>query len=309
MRWSTPLRILISVPLLFAALPAKADTQVTTYVIKTQEERENTRWTLTEWLRIKERMKMMDVWLAMFSDPKKDVFQPELMLAYDLTESHFHYSGATASEDGTLTGSAGKAQLWLTNLISSTVGIRTLNVDLGIEGERRMTGNFASTSSTTATSGAAGSATGAAPTQTPTTAASRKIENTYYTGDLRIFGKNIQDSSLVLKYGNYTSTDSILDQAAGASAVETGSVAGAELQLYIIRVLGAEGNYLKFGNTAGPKGSPTLSGYYYDYMGFIEISLLRLTAGVYAEDWSVVRSGQQFTTQEKGSLAGVKLQF
>ena len=48
-----------------------ADTQVTTYVIKTQDERDQTRWTLTEWLRIKERMKMMDVWLAMFSDPRR----------------------------------------------------------------------------------------------------------------------------------------------------------------------------------------------------------------------------------------------
>jgi hypothetical protein len=295
---------------LFPTQAARADTQVTTYVIKTQDEREQTRWTLTEWLRIKERMKMMDVWLAMFSDPKKDVFQPELMLGYDITRSHFHYSGASATEDGTLSGSAGKAQIWLTNLISSTVGIRTLNVDLGIEGERRTTDPFASTSSTLAPQAAvAGTAAVTGPTQTSSAVTARKLESTYYTGDLRIFGKNIQDSSIVLKYGEYTSTDSILDEAAGDTTSQSGNVAGAELQLYILRFLGAEGNYLKFGNSAGVKGSASQSGEYYDYMGFVEVSLLRLTAGVYGEDWTVVRNGQSFKTQEKGSLAGVKLQF
>ena len=48
-------------------------TVVTTYVTKVQEKRRSTRWTLTEWLRIKERMRMMDVWLAMFSSPKKEI--------------------------------------------------------------------------------------------------------------------------------------------------------------------------------------------------------------------------------------------
>ena len=72
-----PLLVLLAV----LAPIARGDTQVTTYVIKTQEERQQTRWSMTEWLRIKERMKMMDVWLAMFSDPKKDKFQPELMLS------------------------------------------------------------------------------------------------------------------------------------------------------------------------------------------------------------------------------------
>ncbi len=38
----------------------QAETYVTTYVTKVQEQRKSTRWTLTEWLRIKERMKLMD---------------------------------------------------------------------------------------------------------------------------------------------------------------------------------------------------------------------------------------------------------
>jgi len=52
--------------------------RVVTYIEDVQEERKSTRWTLTEWLRIKERMKMMDVWLWMFPYPKKGKFPPEL---------------------------------------------------------------------------------------------------------------------------------------------------------------------------------------------------------------------------------------
>src|SRR5258707_569097 len=71
--------MLATLPVLFVNT-AMADTVVTTYVTKTQDERQSTRFNLTEWLRIKERMKMMDVWLSMFSDPKKDKFAPELNL-------------------------------------------------------------------------------------------------------------------------------------------------------------------------------------------------------------------------------------
>ena len=64
--------------LLVSSSKAIADQVVVVKVIENrQEKRKSTRWTLTEWLKIKERMKMMDVWLAMFS-PKKPEFTPRV---------------------------------------------------------------------------------------------------------------------------------------------------------------------------------------------------------------------------------------
>lgn len=297
---------------LVPGLAFAGETQVTTYVIKTQEERQSTRWTLTEWLKIKERMKMMDLWLAMFSDPQKDKFQPELMLSYGMMQGQYNYTAANGqAENGSLNGAAGKAQLWLTNLISSTVGIRTLNIDLGVEGYKRTSNSFASKGLTAATLAATDGANSAnAESAATDMASSRGLENEYYTGNLRIFGRNIQDSSLVLKYGRYSTKNTILDSVAESTTqTQKGVVAGTELQLYLFRFLGAEGNYLKYGDSSGAKGSETLSGSYYDYMGFVEISLVRLMAGVYQEDWRMVRDVETIKSSERGTFAGVKLQL
>jgi hypothetical protein len=287
---------------------AVAETQVTTYIVKVQEERENTRWTLTEWLRIKERMKMMDVWLAMFSDPKKDKFQPELALSYGLTRGTYQRDSGTgdaaSTRTGSLSGSAGKAQLWLTNIISSTIGVRTLNIDLGGEYYRRQTGELALT-------GASAAAGADAP------AIGHGLTSQYYTGDLRIFGRNVQDSSLVLKYGRYVQKNAIFAEDEDAAAWSPrGAVAGAELQLYFFRWLGAEGNYLAFGDSSSAQGSAAQKGTYYDYLAYIEISLLRLQGGLYQEEWTMRdandgegAAGTERKTVEKGSIAGVKLQF
>ena len=113
-----------------------------------------------------------------------------------------------------------------------------------------------------------------------------------------------------MKYGEYTSSDAVLGGLTpGEGSSVQGAVAGAELQVYVLKSVGVEGNYLHFGDASGPKGSAALGGEYYDGMGFIEVSLLRLVAGVYGEDWAVTRGGQAVKTQEKGTLAGVKLQF
>src|SRR5262245_64424210 len=97
---------LVAVAAASSSTTVLADSTVTTYVVKVQEERETTRWTLTEWLKIKERMRMMDLWLAMFSDPKKDKFQPELMLSYGLTRGDYSFASEDATlEEGGLSGS------------------------------------------------------------------------------------------------------------------------------------------------------------------------------------------------------------
>jgi hypothetical protein len=277
-----------------------AQTYVTTYVTKVQEERETTRWTLTEWLRIKERMRMMDVWLAMFSDPKRDQFRPELNLTYGLTRgavSLTEESGAASTTDASsVTGTQGRAQVWLTNLISGTVGIRMLNIDLGGEVYQRASGGFTSAIAATGTDAVADD--------------SRALEHTYYTGNLRLFGKNIQDSSLVLKYGEYQSENRIPQWVDVATESERrGKVGGAELQVYFLKWLGAEGNYLAYGDAKDFKGSDEIKGAYYDYSGFIEISLLRLMIGRYQEEWSFASLDGAKQVTEQGVTAGAKLSF
>lgn len=276
-----------------------AQTQVTTYVVKVQEEREQTRWTLTEWLKIKERMRMMDLWLALMSDPKKDKFQPELLLSYALTRGSVKSSSGDAPRDlGNLSGSSGKVQLWLTNLVSSTIGVRMLNIDLGGEFLRRQTGGtIDQVAATGDTSG-------------HSLAINRSLSTQYYTGNLRIFGKSIQDSSIVLKYGRYSTNNTLLQDPESTPEEKIGgSVAGAELQLYVLKFLGVEGSYLRFGDGRGANGATSQNGTYADYMGFFEVSLLRLTGGLYQEEWRFRNAEEMTSTKEQGTMFGLKLQL
>lgn len=287
-----------------SASAAEAVTQVTTYVVKTQEERQNTRFTLTEWLRIKERMKLMDVWLAMFSDPQKDKFHPELLVSGFVTSGKIRYEATNGeSESADIQGRAYLGQLWLTNFISSSLGVRSLNIDFGIEGFGRQVDRFSSTLFTNADG-----TTGVTPE------GSRSLSLTAYSADLRMFGRNIQDSSLVLKGGRYTAINTVIDPVnlAATKTSLTGTMAGVDLQIYLLKVIGAEGGYMSFGPSGtrdGPTGSGVTRGAYYHYEGFIEVSVIRLIAGSYVETWDLVRQGQRVKSDEKGYVAGVKLQF
>ena len=60
-RYWLALAILLSLPL---AAPAQAD-DVYTFIVKKQEEKASTRWTLAEWLKTRDRMALMDLWLAL----------------------------------------------------------------------------------------------------------------------------------------------------------------------------------------------------------------------------------------------------
>ena len=119
---------------------------------------------------------------------------------------------------------------------------------------------------------------------------------------------------MVLKGGRYTATNTIIDPVnlAALSTKLTGTMVGVDLQLYLLRVLGAEGGYMTFGPSGmreGPEGSGITRGVYYHYEGFVEVSILRLMAGTYVESWDLVRKGQVVKSDEKGLIAGVKLQF
>ncbi|RYZ77258.1 MAG: hypothetical protein EOP04_31220, partial [Proteobacteria bacterium] len=127
--------------LLFSQPLAHAQTKrIITYIDDVQEERKSTRWTLTEWLRIKERMKMMDVWLAMFSKPQEK-FAPEISFGYakGVGEAELSPSLALGTPEShdlkTMQTEEARFQFWFTNLVSGTTGLRTLNIDIGLEGK------------------------------------------------------------------------------------------------------------------------------------------------------------------------------
>jgi len=292
--------------------PALADTVVTTYVTKVQDERAQTRWTLTEWLRIKERMRMMDLWQSLMTDPSASTFRPELNLVYGLSRGKFAQKVADGSQEwsGDVTGHQGKAQLWVTNLISSTIGIRTLNVDLGVEGFQR------------ATSGQVSSQLPSGEPLLPTSTAASPVpgkgswQTDSYTGNLRIFGRNIQDSSLVLKYGEFhrlrpdLAAENLGSEESFPALYSRGAAAGAELQLYLFKWLGAEGQFVRFGRYGEIFKGSSFGGAYYEYFGFVEISLLRLMLGTYKDAWHDTRStGVPGSYVETGQMAALKLQF
>ena len=261
------------------------------YVIEVQDERYQNRWTLTEWLRIKERMRMMDLWLALFSDPKKDnKFRPELSLSYGLLNGVIARDSASGLAAYTQNSTVQKGHLWLTNLVSSTVGVRTLNIDLGIEGLNRATDSMRS-----AEISGVGSNAGL-PTQS------------HWTGMLRIFGKNIQDSSLILKYGQYNYPYHLGWTADPMQQSLHGVVAGGEVSLYLFKWLGVESNYYQYGDEVSVK-SKSISGRYVDYMGYIEISLLRVMIGVYAEEWLTTTPTESIDVKGTGAFTGLKIQI
>lgn len=271
-------------------------TVVATYVWETQEKRKSTRWTLTEWLRIKERMKLMDLWLAMVSDPKKDKFSPELSVGYG------DYQGDLSMRSSTMAPTLfadrstrmGRVQFWFTNLVSASTGLKTPNVDLGLE--------YASYLDTTPLTGL----------QFNTGSQQLDLNNhefDYKTVNFRIFGRNIQDTSLVLKYGQYTSNKGFDDSVGDLSPTVSGVVSGVESYFYFLSWLGLEGQYLKFGNENGAAGSEEISGVQQEYGVFLELFNFRAGYGFYEYDWSWKTNNYDVNLQEDGSMLSLKLQF
>ena len=260
------------------------ETVVTTYVFKTQEERQSTRFTLTEWLRIKERMKMMDVWLAMFSDPKKDTFKPELNLIYARQKGEVKSTDdLQASTNRETISDQMKGQLWLTNLLTGSTGLHLVNIDFGLEGAQK---NLRSPKGLKHSIG-------------------------YYSANFRLFGANIQDSSIIAKVGKYevkSKLHGVSDLTSTLAA--SGIFYGGEIQLYLFRWLGLEGSYQSYGSASYGISAQNISGSYADYVAYIEISLLRIFGGAYQEHWILkTTNGAGAISDESGYIGGVKIQL
>ena len=299
-----------SIACLILAFPALARTTVQ-YIVTTQEERKSTRWTLTEWLRIKERMKMMDVYLAMFSSPEKEKFRPELSVFYGRKQSVSSLGDLSSFEPNTnidltaleKSGEFGRAQLWLSNIINQTFGFRTLNIDLGFETylEKQTANlyslNLSSNNNTIALD--------------PSNALDYTYHHRYNTANLRIFGKTIQDSSMILKYGEYQNDSTI---PAAYLEQETkkkfkGNVVGFDMNLYLLSWFGMEGSYLQWGQDKS--SNLTAEGMHYDYGLYIEISLFRFIGGAFTDKWIYENknTGNKQEETSVGTFGGLKVHF
>jgi hypothetical protein len=237
-------------------------------------------------------MKLMDVWLAMFSDPQKKEgrFQPELNAAYFIrsssiahtTEAGLNVQAEPLSREER--GYIGYSQLWLTNIVSASTGLKTLNIDLGFEGGQSHSGTYSSVGSET----------------------SRFNRTTWYTGNLRLLGRHVQDTSLVLKYGLFQGKHSALIVDKTRERNE-GHVAGADLQIYLLHSLGVEGTGHMF--TARETEFEDYAGTYWHANAFVEIAMIRLMWGVYNETWYGTQDASRLETVEHGYHAGLKLQI
>ncbi len=284
--WRTFMKIFITLLLLCSPVALKAQTKVvTTYIVQTQDEREKTRFTLTEWLRIKERMKLMDTWLALFSDPQKDKFSLEINFSYKMGRGEKVFANEGIANKYQSQKQHIASQLWLTNILTSTTKTRALNIDFGVEGNLLLEKNSLD------------------PQVDP------KVENRSYlrwfTGNFRIFGKNIQDTSLVLKAGQYNYSNNYTDILSTEQRKE-GLLWGADFYLYLLRFLGGEAEFQSFGKKSlGDKQGQQLY-----YGGFIEVALLRLTGGVMIEEWNYQNLDLPKTkATSKTIMFGGKLQF
>ena len=59
--------ILLALVALLVASPGSQADEIYTFVVKKQEEKAKNRWTLAEWLETRDRMRLMDLWLALHS--------------------------------------------------------------------------------------------------------------------------------------------------------------------------------------------------------------------------------------------------
>ena len=291
-RFSMYITIIIGFFILFnASIALGAQTVIIKVIEERQEKRESTRWTLTEWLRIKERMKMMDVWLAMFS-PKQPEFTPELNLNYGRVISNYSSENYEARQSAeTKYG----ASMWLTNIVSASTGIRTLNIDLGFStkttvGEKPF--NFMPKEGKNVSS----------------LDLEFKPATSEVGVDFRVLGSHSQDTSLVYTYARQISKA----QPGYDDSFELGLVdyVGAShsllLKVYLFSWLGLEASLLKLdAKSSNLLQEVELKQEVIHYGAFLEVSLIRFECSVY--DSSVTYGDKKILN--RGYLTGVALQI
>ena len=243
-----------------------------------QKEREKSRFTLLEWLKIKERMKEMDVWLALSSDPKSR-FSPELNLGYSSIDQSFSTAGKELKTEKSYSA---EGTLWLTNIISSTFGVRSLNIDFGVEGRKsalQYTQDGASLDSLNEGS---------------------SLE-TY--GCFRLFGRHSQDSTLELRYGHHRGNVLLSNSSGFHQPNIQGEAYGAAFQAYITPWLGLTGEKIfKMSEDKTEIYSVQNS----RWGAFLEVSILRFEYQITQED---IHSASGSEDPRFGKKLGISLRF
>ena len=69
-----------------------------------------------------------------------------------------------------------------------------------------------------------------------------------------------------------------------------------------------EGNYYQYGDEKS-LNSDVISGKYFDYMAYLEVSLFRVMMGVYAEEWLTTTPNEINDVKGAGAFTGLKLQI
>lgn len=289
-----PLALLVLMSAFAPLVQAKDKTIVHHYYHGTQEQRKSTRFTILEWLKIKKRIKEMDVWLAMYSNPKKAVFRPELKLSYTLHRAEQNVD--TAGIEGTAihqhVNRRLRGQLFLTNLITSTLRTKLLNIDMGFEmsvdESHPLDGTARYFPRTSLTEGFS----------TEALYGYRSIDQAV---TMRLLGSHIQDSSLILSYGK---TQQTFTPTGGEGAtVAEGTTLGLESSLYLTSFFALHGKWRR-DNGAGLFHSNRR-----EVGATVDIGLFGITGGLFDYSRSRNFSGGDATVPVKGQFVGLNVNF
>lgn len=207
--------------------------------------REGSRWSLTEWLAMKERNKMMDMWLSVNAPSPLELMMSASYNSYQTDErtSHTSLSGEFAAS-------------------VPLVGVSAEYEDNKAEGFTDVAGLF----------------------------------------NLRVFGDSIQNTSLVLSYGQQTREQD------GSSSLKQ-QFAQAALQIYLTQYFGVDGSYRSFMPSTSElgevQGSESSAGV------FIDFKALRVFGSWYKEIQELKNPAatSDGSTDRTGIKSGVKLFF
>lgn len=237
-------------------------------IIERPEERKRTSRSLSEWLKLTGKATTEDFRWFFLSQPQKDSFRPELHLQYGKENGAQTVTGSDGlvdTADLETSATHASARLWLTNILTASTGLRTLNIDFGLSGFMR--------SSDKTSYALIGEST------------SRVFSMSRGGVMFRLFGKHIQDTSLTLTAGQYEIRTNLIDTVDTDAKRMVGNYGDVELCLYLFKFFGATANYSQYQPTRQTGERRPLSGARLTYGGFVELSLLRIAYGIYTETW------------------------
>lgn len=226
--------------------PLCAQFYVREHLRKQQESREKTRWTLTQWLETKERIKAMDMWLQMMSEPKSP-FQFSTSFWY-----RYHWGKISPQnlQNPSYRKHEAQIELWPINVFNSLLGVRTLNLDWGILLNYEQT-------------------------------LFQEKQPSYQWDDfeismgLRFLGDHTQDTSLTAFLGFYQNEN---PEDPENKKISQGLLLGGHFQLYLLGSLGFDILYKNKGLFTDTKQQGQKKEIY-ETSGFVEVGPLRIRGG------------------------------